>query len=76
MESGDCMKMTEKDVLLGYFCNELDRIETEMVETRNRIRFRCIGIEDNVEMILIQQRLNDFREFAQNVRAILHLGKE
>lgn len=70
------MRMTEKELLLGYFCAEMDRIENEMQELRNRIRFRKIGIEDNVEMMLTMQRLDDFKEFTRNVCAILHLRKE
>ncbi|MGN0648527.1 MAG: hypothetical protein ACI4J3_07855 [Oscillospiraceae bacterium] len=68
--------MTERDLLSGYFCSGLDRIESEMNELRNRIRFRRIGIEDTVEMMLTMQRLDDFKEFSRNVCAILHLSKD
>lgn len=70
------MRMTEKDLLMQYFINQEIRLEDELTELRNRIRFRRIGIEDTVEMMLTMQRLDDFKEFSRNVCAILHLGKD
>lgn len=61
---------------MQYFINQEIRLEDELTELRNRIRFRKIGIEDNVEMMLTMQRLNDFKEFSRNVCTILHLGKK
>lgn len=61
---------------MQYFINQEIRLEDELTELRNRIRFRRIGIEDTVEMMLTMQRLDDFKEFSRNVCAILHLGKD
>lgn len=61
---------------MQYFINQEIRLEDELTELRNRIRFRKIGIEDTVEMMLTMQRLDDFKEFSRNVCAILHLGKD
>lgn len=70
------MKMSEKDLLMQYIVTQEFRLEDELNELRKRIRFRKITIEDNLEMILAQQRLNDFVEFSRNVLALLHVGRE
>lgn len=67
------MKQSEKDLLWAWIVNEETRIENELVEIRNRIRFRRIDITDNVEMMLTQQRLEDFRDFALILIRLLNL---
>lgn len=67
------MKQTEKDLLWAWIVNEETRIESELIEVRNRIRFRRIDITDNVEMMLTQQRLEDFRDFALILIRLLNL---
>lgn len=67
------MKESEKELLLAYFVNEDARLEAEYIELRNRVRFRKIDISDNVEMMLLQQRIADFQEFALVVMRLLKL---
>jgi len=67
------MTEREKQLLLSWILNETARLEDELNEIRVRIRFRKIDLSDNVEMILIQQRLNDFREFSSILLRLLHL---
>lgn len=68
------MTEKEKELLLSYFCNTDILLEDDIVELRNRIRFRRIGIEENVEMMLLLQRQQDFAEFSAAVLALLHLS--
>lgn len=67
------MTEREKQLLLSWILNETARLEDEVNEIRVRIRFRKIDLSDNVEMILLQQRLNDFREFSSILLRLLHL---
>lgn len=68
------MKQKEIELLLSYFVNEEIRLDNQMAELRARIRFRNITLEDNIEMILLQQKIDDFREFRQNCMQLLHLN--
>lgn len=67
------MTEKEKQLLLSWIINETSRLEDQLVEIRARIRFRRIDLSDNVEMILLQQRLDDFREFTSILLRLLHL---
>ena len=68
------MKQKEIELLLSYFVNEEIRLDNQITELRARIRFRNITLEDNIEMILLQQKIDDFREFRQNCMQLLHLN--
>lgn len=67
------MTEKEKELILAWIINETQRLEEEYKQIRSNIRFRSIDISDNIEMILIQQRLNDFREFSAILLRLLHL---
>lgn len=67
------MTEKEKELLLAWIVNEQLRLDQELNELRNRIRFRRIDISDNVEMMLLLQRLSDFEEFAGILIRLLHL---
>lgn len=69
------MRKCEIDLLMAYIVNEESRIEGELVELRNRIRFRRIDVADCVELMLTLQRLEDFREFSLTVIRLLNLGR-
>lgn len=68
------MRQKEIELLLSYFVNEEIRLDNQITELRARIRFRNITLEDNIEMILLQQKIDDFREFRQNCMQLLHLN--
>lgn len=67
------MREQERALLKAWIVNESQRIENELTERRNRIRFRDIDICDCLEMMLIIQRKNDFEEFAMTMYRLLHL---
>lgn len=67
------MKQSEKDLLWAWIINEQIRLENELTEIRNRVRFRHIDVSDNVEMMLTMQRLEDFRDFALVLIRLLNL---
>lgn len=67
------MTEKEKELILSWIICETARLEEELNQIRANIRFRKIDISDNIEMILLQQRLADFREFSMILRRLLHL---
>ena len=69
------MKLSEKDLLWAWITNETMRIENELTELRNRIRFRRIDVSDCVELMLTMQRLEDFRDFALVLIRLLNLDQ-
>ena len=69
------MRRSEIELLMAFIVNEEARIENELIELRNRIRFRRIDVADCVEIMLTLQRLEDFRDFALTVIRLLNLGR-
>lgn len=67
------MRRSEIELLMAFIVNEEARIENELIELRNRIRFRRIDVADCVELMLTLQRLEDFRDFALVVIRLLKL---
>lgn len=70
------MTAKEKELILAWIINEDQRIENELIELRNRIRFRRIDISDCVELELTLQRKADFEEFALILFRLLHLDPD
>ena len=69
------MTEKEKELLLSWIVNEQLRLDDELLQLRQRVRFRKIDISDNIEMILLQQRIADFEEFARVLMRLLNFGK-
>lgn len=67
------MRASERDLLYAWIVNEESRIANELHEIRNRIRYRDIDVNDNVEMMLTQQRYADFRDFTLVLIRLLNL---
>ena len=67
------MTEKEKQLIYAWIINETQRLEEEFSQIRANVRFRKIDISDNIEMILLQQRLNDFREFSKILLRLLNL---
>lgn len=70
------MRQTEIELLWAWFTNEAFRIDAELNECRQRVRFRNIDINDNVEMMLLLQRQSDFKEFSNTAIRLLNLDLE
>lgn len=67
------MTEKEKELLLAWVTNEQLRLDQELIDLKNRIRFRRIDITDNIEMIILQQRISDFEEFSKMLFRLLNL---
>lgn len=69
------MTEKEKELILAWIVNEQLRLDQELSELRQRVRFRKIDVTDNFEMILLQQRAADFEEFARVLLRLLRLDQ-
>ena len=69
------MNQREKELILSWIYNEEIRLENEVVELQNRVRFRKISVNDCIELALTLQRLDDFNEFVLIVLRLLDLEK-
>ena len=67
------MTEKEKELLLAWLINQEQRIEDEVQQSRQNLRFRKVDIVDCFELSLLIQRLYDFQEFALTVIRLLHL---
>ena len=68
------MTEKEKELLLAWIVNEDFRLDNELQELQQRVRFRKFGIDDTLELLLLKQRREDFTEFALIVMRLLRLG--
>lgn len=69
------MTQREYEFLSAYFLNYMTILEGEVTQIRNNVRFRSIDQVDCLELALAIERLNAFKDFTKNVRAILKLSK-
>lgn len=69
------MRQSEIELLMAYIVNEESRLENDVIELTNRVRFRRVDINDCVELIVAINRLDNFREFALIVIRLLRLGE-
>lgn len=69
------MRQSEIELLMAYIVNEESRLENDVIELTNRVRFRRVDITDCVELIVAINRLDNFREFALIVIRLLRLGE-
>lgn len=67
------MTQSEKELLLSWLANEKLRLDTEYLENLQRIRFRRSDITDFFEILIIQQRREDFDEFSKCLLRLLRL---
>lgn len=64
---------SHKDILSLYFLRRICQLEDNVVEYRNRIRYRKYDTVDLLELIIAEERLQAFREFRSDVVNILNL---
>ena len=64
----------EKELLLAYIVNQDFRIDSEISEFIQKLRFRHISLNDLFEGMVLFQRRDDFNDFALTVLRLLHLN--
>lgn len=67
--------MNKTEHLICYIYNNRVRLEQEVQQLQNNIRFRNISIADCVEMICAIQRLDTFKETTEHIKILLKLGE-
>ena len=66
--------MKQKEIFMAYLNNNRDRLEEDVRQLRQRLRYRDCDAIDCVELMLAQERLLAFEEFATNARSISKLS--
>lgn len=67
------MTEKEKELLKAWILNEDFRIDNEIIEMKSRLRYRKIDIVDCIELALLINRYQDFKQFASVVERLLNL---
>lgn len=67
------MTEREKEKLLAYLLNELIRLESDMIDCQNRVRWRKPDEVDCLECMLAINRLKTFKDFSKAVMMLLAL---
>lgn len=68
------MTEREKEKLFAYLANELIRMENDVIDCQNQVRWRRPDEVDCLECMLAVTRLKAFKEFSAAVTAILSLN--
>lgn len=69
------MAISKKHLFMSYILNQLTRLEQEVQEQTARIRYRKIDTVDCLELVIAIERLNSFKEFANNAVSLLKLDE-
>lgn len=67
------MTEKERELLKSWLLNEDIRIDSEITELKSRLRYRKIDIVDCIELALLINRYEDFKQFSFVVNRLLHL---
>lgn len=67
------MTEKERELLKSWLMNEDIRIDSEITELKSRLRYRKIDIVDCIELALLINRYEDFKQFSSVVNRLLHL---
>lgn len=63
----------ERELLKAWLLNEDIRIDSEIMELKSRLRYRQIDIVDCIELALLINRYQDFKQFSNVVERLLNL---
>ncbi|MBP1559726.1 MAG: hypothetical protein J6C96_00560 [Oscillospiraceae bacterium] len=66
--------MKQKEIFMAYINNNRDRLQEDVRQLQQRVRYRDCDAVDCLELSLALERLNSFEEFARNSMAILRLN--
>lgn len=67
--------MTQKELTLlySYILNNRVRLENDVTNAQNNIRFRKIDIVDCIELIHVQVQLETFKRVTKDIRILLDI---
>lgn len=67
------MKQSEKDLLMMYMYNNYVRLESQVNQLQNNIRFRRVDVADCMELACAIQEFETFKEVTKHVRILLNM---
>ncbi len=67
------MRQCEIEMLLEYIIFETTRLEQDVYQLRQTIRYRDVDVVDCLELMLALERLAVFKNFSANVIQLLKL---
>lgn len=68
------MRQNEKDLLCKYIYNNSIRLEDNVRQLQNNLRYRRIDTIDCIELMLARQELETFHEVTKHIRILLKLN--
>ncbi|MBQ7784187.1 MAG: hypothetical protein IJ368_09475 [Oscillospiraceae bacterium] len=69
------MTKKQRDIYAMYVYNQRTRLEQEIENLQQKIRWRHVSQVDCLELIIAQERYNSFCEFITNVNSIFEVDK-
>ena len=66
--------MKQKEIFMAYINNNRDRLQEEVRQLQQRLRYRNVDAVDCLELSLALERLNAFEDFSKSAMAILKLS--
>lgn len=69
------MRQSEKDLISSYIYNNYVRLESNIIQLQNNIRFRRVDVADCMEYICALQEFETFKEVTKHIRILLKLDE-
>lgn len=69
------MRQSEKDLISMYIYNNYVRLESQLNQLQNNIRFRKVDIADCMEYICAKQEFDTFKEVTTHIRILLKINE-
>lgn len=66
--------MKQKEIFMAYINNNRDRLQEDVRQLQQRLRYRNADAVDCLELSLALERLNAFEDFSRSAMAILKLS--
>lgn len=66
--------MTQKEILMTYIINSRDRLQEDVRQLQQRVRYRNVDAVDCLELSLAIERMNAFEDFSRSVMEIMKLS--
>lgn len=70
------MTQKEHQFLQMYLYNYAVRLDNDVSELQQRVRYRSFNSTDIIELWIAQQRREDFAEFSRDITHLLNLEKK
>ncbi len=69
-------RLSKYDLLAEYFYSEYNRLEADIKQLQENIKWRRVSTIDCLELIIAMERFSAFCDFKSNVNAILRIKQD